>query len=218
MARKRTSASLLVLLVGVVLTLAPAALADVQPVLDLTGGGSATVPLSPSVAGWSFHLDNAITIGSVGIWDEGKRPLNIAHEIGLYTSTQQLLLDAFVTNGNSMAVGSASPDGQWLFTPIAPLVLAPGDYVLAATWGDISDNADPFRYNANAVDPFVNYTGECIKTGLDYLHLVFPDCGGAPLDRASFFGPNLGLVPEPASLTLLALGVLAAGRTLRRRL
>ena len=133
------------------LALSSVAFASFQPVLDLTGGGFATEPLSPSVAGWEFHLDQPLMIGGVGIWDEGKQPLNITHEVGLYTAAQALLLDVFLDNNNTTAVGSASPDGQWLFTSIQPMVLQPGDYVLAATWGDPIDNADPFRLQANAV-------------------------------------------------------------------
>jgi hypothetical protein len=157
-------------------------------------------------------------IGGVGIWDEGKQPLNISHEVGLYTSSQALLLDVFVNNNNSTPVGSASPDGQWLFTSIAPMILQPGDYVLAATWGDPIDNADPFRLQANAVDPFVTYTGACSKSQLPSLQLVFPDCSSAPLNSAGFFGPNLAIVPEPTSIALLGIGTLALGRALRSRL
>jgi len=217
MARDRISAHLVNFLIVAVLAFSPAAFANIQPVLDLTGGGFATEPLSPSVAGWEFQLDEPITIGAVGIWDEGKQPLNIAHEVGLYTSAQSLLLDVFVNNNNSTPVGSASPDGQWLFTSITPLLLQPGDYVLVATWGDPIDNADPFRLQANAVTSSVTYTGMCSKTGLDSLHLVFPDCAGAPLDNASFFGPDLAIIPEPASITLLGFGALALFRGVRRR-
>jgi len=215
MARDRICSHLSGLLIVVMLAFAPAAFANIQPILDLTGEGVAGVPLAPEVAGWEFQVDTPITIGAVGIWDEKKRPLNIAHEVGLYTSSQSLLLDVFVNNNNSTPVGSASPDGQWLFTSIAPMVLQPGVYVLAATWGDPIDNADPFRFHANAVTSSVTYTGMCNKTDLDYLHLVFPDCFGAPLNDASFFGPDLEIVPEPTTLTLFGMGVLAVGRALR---
>ena len=217
MARDRICSHLSGLLIVVMLAFAPAAFANIQPILDLTGEGVAGVPLAPEVAGWEFQVDTPITIGAVGIWDEKKRPLNIAHEVGLYTSSQSLLLDVFVNNNNSTPVGSASPDGQWLFTSITPLLLQPGDYVLVATWGDPIDNADPFRLQANAVTSFVTYTGMCSKTGLDSLHLVFPDCAGAPLDNASFFGPDLAIIPEPASITLLGFGALALFRGVRRR-
>ena len=212
----RGSSLRLTLLIAI-LALSPLAFASFQPVLDLNGGGFATEPLSPSVAGWEFHLDQPLMIGGVGIWDEGKQPLNITHEVGLYTSGQALLLDVFLDNNNTTAVGSASPDGQWLFTSIAPLVLQPGDYVLAATWGDPVDNADPFRLQANAVDPFVTYTGACSKTQLPGLQLVFPDCSPAPLNNAGFFGPNLAVIPEPTSIALVGAGLLFIGRKLRRR-
>jgi hypothetical protein len=200
-----------------VMAFSAVAVASFQPVLDLTGGGFATEPLSPSVAGWEFHLDQPLTIGGVGIWDEHNQPLNIAHEVGLYTSGQTLLLDILLDNNNTTAVASASPDGQWLFTSISPLVLQPGDYVLAATWGDPIDNADPFRLQANGVESFLNYTGMCSKTQLPSLQLVFPDCSGAPLSSASFFGPNLAVVPEPGSIVMFGAAMLGLGSILRRK-
>src|SRR5437762_746801 len=47
------------------------------PVLDITSGGTADIPLADAVAGWSFHLANPLTISALGIWDEGGRSLSI---------------------------------------------------------------------------------------------------------------------------------------------
>ena len=160
------------------------------PVLDLTGGGFATEPLSNAVGGWEFHISAPLTISAVGLWDEGQLPLDIAHDVGLWKSDATPILVATVDNG-SLPVASASPDGQWLFTPISPVTLQPGDYVIAAVWGGPLGGADPFRLNANAVDPYVTYTGACVATQLATATLVFPDCGPASLQSASYFGPNL---------------------------
>jgi hypothetical protein len=187
-------------------------------VLDLTGGGFATEPLSNAVAGWEFHLSSPLTIGAVGLWDEGDLPLSIAHDVGLWMSDGTSVLVATVDN-SSFAVASASPDGQWLFTPIAPITLQPGDYVLAAVWGGPVGGADPFRLNANAVDQYISYTGSCVASQLANATLVFPDCGPATLQNASFFGPDLAVVvPEPDSVAIFAVGLLAVSGHLRRRL
>jgi hypothetical protein len=187
---------------------------NLEPLLDLTGGGMAVEPLADAVGGWSFHIDRPLTIGAVGLWDEGKLPLSIAHEVGLWTSTQTLLLDTFVNN-SSVAVASASPDGQWLFTPVTPFTLQPGDYVMAAVWGDPNNGADPFRIMTHAVTNGLTYTAQCAKFQLSGLQLVFPDCGGGSLNNASYFGPNLAVVtPEPSTWILMVIGV---GETIRRR-
>jgi hypothetical protein len=186
-------------------------------VLDLTGGGFATEPLSNAVAGWEFHLSAPLTIGAAGLWDEGDLPLSISHDVGLWMSDGTSIVVATVDN-SSLAVASASPNGQWLFTPITPITLQPGDYVLAAVWGGPVGGADPFRLFSNAVDQYVSYTGSCVATPLATATLVFPDCGPATLQSASFFGPDLAVVvPEPDSIAMFAFGLFAVSAHLRRR-
>jgi PEP-CTERM motif len=192
---------------------------NLMPLIDITGGGQAVEPLADAVGGWEFHIDKPITIGAIGLWDEGKLPLQIAHEIGLWTSDQTLLQVAIVDNTISTPVPSAFAGGQWLFTSISPLQLQPGDYVLGAVWGDPILGADPFRINTNAVTSGVSYTAACAVFQLPSPELVFPDCGGGSLTDASFFGPNLAVVvPEPGSIALLGCGILTAAGALRRRL
>jgi hypothetical protein len=191
---------------------------NLVPLIDITGGGQAVEPLADAVGGWEFHLDNPITIGAIGLWDEGKLSLQIAHDIGLWRSDQTLLWVANVDN-SSTPVPSAFAGGQWLFTDIPKLQLQPGDYVLGAVWGDATIGADPFRINTNAVTSGVSYTAACAVFQLPDPELVFPNCGGGSLSNASFFGPNLAVVvPEPESIGLLACGILSAAGALRRRL
>jgi len=180
---------------------------NIVPLLDLIGGGMAVVPLADAVGGWSFHIDHPLTIGAVGLWDEGKLPLSISHEVGLWTANQTLLLDVFVDN-TGVPVASASPDGQWLFTPVAPFTLQASDYVMAAVRGDPINGADPFRIMTHAVTNGLTYTAQCGKFLLNGLQLVFPDCGGGSLTDASYFGPNLAVVvPEPSTFALVAIGL-----------
>lgn len=185
------------------------------PLIDITGGGQAVEPLADAVGGWEFHIDAPITIGAIGLWDEGKFPLQISHEIGLWKSDQTLLQVAIVDDA-SARVPSAFAGGQWLFTSISPLQLQPGDYVLGAVWGDPIIGADPFRINTNAVTSGVSYTAACAVFQLPSPELVFPDCGGGSLTDASYFGPNLAVVvPEPGSLALIVCGILGLTGTAR---
>jgi hypothetical protein len=174
------------------------------------------VPLADAVGGWQFHLDHPLTIAAIGLWDEGKQPLSIAHEVGLWSADSILLVSVIVDN-NSLPVPSASSDGQWLFTSIVPLTLPPGNYVMGAVWGDPIIGADPFRLNANATS-FVNYTGPCATFLLTAPDLVFPDCGTGSLNNASYFGPNLAIaVPEPNGLALLLIAAIGAFAGMRLR-
>jgi len=77
-------------------------------VLDLTGGGFATEPLSNAVAGWEFHLSAPLTIGAVGLWDEGDLPLSISHDVGLWLS-----------DGTSILVATTIT-AAWRSSPLRP--------------------------------------------------------------------------------------------------
>ncbi len=190
---------------------------NLVPLVDIVGGGVATEPLADAVGGWQFHLDNPITIGAIGLWDEGKLPLDISHDVGLWKADQTLLWVTTVDNG-SMPVASTFSGGQWLFTEIPALRLPPGDYVLGAVWGDAIIGADPFRINTSIITSGLSYTGGCAAFLLPDPELVFPDCGGGSVSNASFFGPNVALVtPEPGSIALLGWGVLSAAGALRRK-
>jgi hypothetical protein len=191
---------------------------ELKPVLDIASEGSAHVPLADAVAGWQFHLDRPLTIAAVGLWDEGSQPLEIAHQVGLWKADQTFLFSVFVDN-SSLPVASASADGQWLFSEITPLTLLPGDYVMAAVWGDSIIGADPFRFGAVAVAPLVAYTGPCDAFLLPSPDLVFPDCHSGILDAAGYFGPNLAVVvPEPNCLAILGTAVVGLFAVVRRKI
>jgi len=208
------SVLILTLLLAVPLSLS----ADIVPLLDITGGGQAAEPLADAVGGWAFHIDNPITIAAIGLWDEGKLPLNIAHQVGLWQSDQSLLMVANIDN-TSIPVASAFSGGQWLFTEISPLQLQPGDYVMGAVWGDAIFGADPFRIHTVAVTSGISYTSACAVFLLPSPELVFPNCGGGSLSDASFFGPNLAVVtPEPGGVGWLACGLVGMVAAMRRRL
>jgi hypothetical protein len=189
--------------------------ANLIPILDITGGGGAVVPLADAVGGWQFHVIAPITISALGLWDEGSLPLEISHQVGLWTLGETLLATATVDN-TSTPVASASPDGRWLFTDITPIALAPGDYVLGAVWGDAIIGADSFLEGTNAPETSgVSFSGAREETLITSPVLVFPSEGA---DGNGLFGPNAAFnIPEPGSALLLLSGVtICAG--LRRRL
>ena len=179
--------------------------ASLMPILDLTGGGSALVPLGDAVGGWQFQVAGPITLSALGLWDEGDAPVAISHGVGLWTLSGTLLATATVNNA-SIPVASASTAGQWLFTDIAPITLAAGDYVLGAVWGDPLIGADPFLVStATPLTTDVTFEGGREATLLPSPSLVFPNMGPG---GNGVFGPNAAFsVPEPSSALLLFSGI-----------
>jgi hypothetical protein len=179
--------------------------------LNINGGGSATVPLADAVGGWEFNITRPIIVTALGLWDEMSEPLSISHEVGLWNSDGSLLLSSTTVDNTSTAVSPGSGLGRWLFTDISAITLDPGNYVLGAVWGDPIIGADPFRIGTSVTTSGgATYAGACEATLLPAPILVFPMCGGGTNSNASFFGPNLTYTeaPEPAAAVLAVAGLL----------
>ena len=164
--------------------------------------------------GWGFAVNSTVDVVGLGVWDEGADGLVEGHEVGLWTAGGVLLTSALVTNAGS-AVGSTGP-GQWLFTPIASLTLAPGSYVIGAAYS-ANDLGDPVRFNTIAsLSPDIALADAMIMTGA--AGLTFPTTIATNLNPG-LFGPNLEIVPtpEPASILLMATGISALVACRRRR-
>ena len=101
--------------------------ATAGPVLDFTGGSAIAEPSPAETAGWEFPVTSPVTITALGIWNEQAADgLVNSHQLGLWNAVGSVLLTSVViTNANSIAVASSSPAGDWRFTPIVPVTLAP---------------------------------------------------------------------------------------------
>jgi len=119
--------------------------AEAGPVLDFTGGSDAFVAIG-STFGWEFTVSSPVTVGALGVFDVGADGLAAGHAIGLWTGVGTLLASTTITTANSTPVTSTSPSGDWRSMAIAPLTLAPGDYVVGASY--VSGDPDDLFENA----------------------------------------------------------------------
>jgi hypothetical protein len=189
-------------------------------VLDFSGGeaGAGTAPDGGGqTIGFSFTVLSPITIGALGMWDEGADGLSNLHIVGLWASDQTELATAIVS-GSSNPVASSSGFGQWLFEDIAPLVLNPGTYFIGAFYQGGGD-PDFLRTEATATTiPEVAFgTTRFFISG----ELAFP--ANANSDADDGINANLLTIPAavPAPSTLLTVAIAVAGlsvvRVWRRR-
>jgi hypothetical protein len=189
--------------------------------LDFTNGGTERSAIANSNYGWSFRVTSPLTIDGLGLWDAGSNGLVEPHEVGLWlTSTPipegVLVASTTVSNEQSVAAGSMSASGRWLFSSVPAVTLNPGTYTLGAVY-----RVGPTEF----FDPFISDAFTIVTApGLEYdnpreIHntpgLARPTIIGLN-EHQGFFGPNLRVVvPEPRALSAFAIAV--AGVLLRRR-
>jgi hypothetical protein len=177
--------------------------------LDFTDGSVGMSGLSGTL-GWSFTVNSTITIGSLGLWNEGSQALHSSHDVGLWTGTGSLLATTTITTASS-PVPSNSGDGQWLFNTITPLTLNPGSYVIGAQYAQ----TDPDQIRALTTATTISQITFEHERDIGSSSLAFPT-NSFPSFDAGIFGPNLltTAVPEPSSAIIAvfdAVGVIAYG-------
>lgn len=200
--RTRPGKQILRTLTAAVLTmvlLSAAPLAAAGPILDITGGFQAVAGTFVTL-GWEFTVSSPVSVRALGIFDFGADGLVNSHDLGLWTTDGTLLAWAKITTLNSSLVGSTSADGAWRSTPIEPLVLPAGIYVVGATYrADQPFNDDLLLQGATttiSTIPGITYNRSRLSVNAG-LGLFFPG-PGAFTDR--YFGPNAftEATPTPA--------------------
>ncbi len=216
------------LVLAVFLTVAPFVGGPVaaDPAVDFRGGAVSAIGGSDTTLGWNFTVGvgSPITIGGLGVFDFGADGLANSHGIGLWTSGGISLTSTTITNTNSTPVASTSTAGNWQSTPITPLVLLPGDYVVGAFYA--ANDADFIMFENPNTAPGTVSTLPGVTFGQSRFalgsSLMFPS-GNNSFVTAGYFGPNLFTVvaappvPEPKTYAMLMAGLGLLGLIARRR-
>jgi hypothetical protein len=155
------------------------------------------------LVGWQFTANSSLTVDALGFYDNPANGIGLSHDVGIYDcGTEALVL--------SGVVSPADPYNEWFnWASISPGALEAGHtYDIVTILGSDNRTWNPIGFT---VDPDISYIHDVYSNGVS--SLAFPNSNdGLP---NGFFGPNFDIaVPEPAGLSLLALGGLAM---LRRR-
>lgn len=189
--------------------------ADAAQVLDIM-----TAPLyvrgTWANFGFSFSVSQSVRVDALGLYDVGANGLADEHPVGLWNDTGDMLAQAIVDNA-STASTSVNSNHAWRFTDIAPIILMPGTYKLGAFYPTTADAfaASSAENPANILlSPVITFGSSFVTTGGTEF---FAEPNTMTGFNPGFFGPNarFTVVPEPATLTCLAIGGLMLIR--RRR-
>jgi len=171
--------------------------------MDFSGGQQFSVGSFPNV-GWQFNVTSTVIVTALGIMDIGSNGLTDQHIVGLWDNGGSLLAQTTITNASTV-VASAYASGRWLFNDIAGQTLAPGTYVVGAFYPTTADQVIGSATGFTTI-PQITFAASRTSTTNS-----FTQPGVYGLVEPGVFGPNFQVsaaVPEPASLSLLGVGLL----------
>jgi hypothetical protein len=175
------------------------------PAVNITGGED----FSASVwnLGFSFTANSNTEVVALGNWAGAAFPQD--QQVGLWDSQGDLLASVYVTNSDTLV-------GTSRFAAITPVALVAGQtYVVGAEGG--ADYTGELPDSGVSFDPRISYVTDLYTyNGGANAPLVEP----ATTEDSPYgwFGANFELsVPEPATWSLMLMGVGALGASLRSR-
>ena len=156
--------------------------------------------------GSEFTLSSSLVIDGLGYFDLNSDGLADSHDVGIYTSSGTLVVGPASVSSADPLVASASALGDWRVAPITPVVLDPGDYVIAGYDPSGSDEA-PFQSIYNDI-PEIDRTLD--RRFQSSAGLVFPTT--VTQSTFSIVTFTATAVPEPASVAIWSiLGLALSG-------
>jgi hypothetical protein len=187
-------------LAAVALAIAPIGATAQTPALTF-----ATAPTSTGsfVMGWQFSTNVAVTVSSLGAFDDSNNGLVESHNVGIYNSVGTLLVSAIVPSGTAGTLISG-----FRYTSISPFILASGQqYTIAST-----NVNEVWAYGQGAtgvvVNPAINVPANSGVFAAGGGTLSFPTTKpNQPAGYQFIAGPDFligaATVPEPGSVALL---------------
>jgi hypothetical protein len=164
--------------------------------------------------GWSFLVNSPIVVDSLDFYDDYGNGLTQAHDVGIYDSSQDLLVW-----GTVLPTDPLTGTAPWREHAVTATLLIPGTYYIVAVTGSEhyaqwAGSPGPPALGSVVTIPQITYLSDQYNASP---FLAFPsDYDGNGNAGYADFGPSFGAsdVPEPARIGLLAagLGLVCAAR------
>jgi hypothetical protein len=149
--------------------------------------------------GWQFNVTQQIEVNGLQWFDDGTDGLSIAHEVGIWDPTGDLLVSVVIS------AGTAAPlvNDLWRTVEFGAIILDPGEgYIVGGYNG------------ANATDRLAYDVDQETHPAITYVAATFANINGferptiVSVAQTGVYGPSFQILPAPGCGALLLIGML----------